>query len=516
MTELAAHEEALLAAGYSRPGSEFDDGPSLVGHRVWIDAHGPGLVCEFQRAMVGVSSHLVRLDATGANVELKLERKGNRQLRWLLAPSSPAEPGNSSRTGGTARSSAGSSGGGSAATLALLLARPPPLPAIAPDVTGQWLCHYCFVDDVLEVAELLLQQLVVCCSAASRLLSAATPAAVRADLEGALLADRAAAVAAASEAPAERSVVALTVQRICDQFAKSKASFGGRFSSKEARSKAIDSNAELLESCRLAWPWEDRLALASWLHWAHDPPTSGDARQTSCWRGCADAEALAAHQEQCAYRPSLCPHAAHGCSAVLSLAGVERHANDCQYKPVPCTLGCGLDIPRNAMQAHINGDCGERIVQCTWCDLGCRVRIKQSALPAHEAEAAGEHLALAREALLAQQLLTADLSARNAELRSAAELSAEALVTMRAQQAAAAQQLQQQFAEMCRSERQATQESRAEAQAAAKTAKALEKEVKALRKEIGAAGGMKKELQELQRSVVAIREEAAVAARASQ
>ena len=175
----------------------LDNLREAVEHRVWIDAHGPGLVCEFQRAMVGVSSHLVRLDATGANVELKLERKGNRQLRWLLAPSSPAEPGNSS-SGGTARSSAGSSGAGSAATLALLLARPPPLPAIAPDVTGQWLCHYCFVDDVLEVAELLLQQLVVCCSAASRLLSAATPAAVRADLEGALLADRAAAVAAAA------------------------------------------------------------------------------------------------------------------------------------------------------------------------------------------------------------------------------------------------------------------------------------------------------------------------------
>ena len=150
------------------------------------------------------------------------------------------------------------------------------------------------------------------------------------------------------------------------------------------------------------------MALARWLHWAHDPAPggSGDVRQASCWRGFADAGALAAHQTKCAMCPSHCPHHSYGCHVLLVLAGVEAHARDCEYKPVPCVLGCGVQVPRNAMHAHTSGDCGERVVPCRWCDLGCTVRVKQAALPAHEAEASGEHLELAREAILSQQMLT--------------------------------------------------------------------------------------------------------------
>lgn len=241
MAALAAHEEALLASGYRRPGPEYDDGTRLVGRRIWVDGHGPGLCCEFQRAMVGVSSHLVRLDETGTNVELKLERKGNRQLRWLLGPSA-AEPGTAAPGSRTS----------SDTTLALLRAPPSPLTHIAADVTGQWLCYYCSVDGTVEVARLLMQQLVVCCSAASRLLSAATPAAVRAELEAALLADRAIGMSMPRE-PGEQSAVLQTVLHTCDQFAKSKASFGGRFSSKETRTRAVEANAELIASCELVW-----------------------------------------------------------------------------------------------------------------------------------------------------------------------------------------------------------------------------------------------------------------------
>eukprot|EP01043_Picozoa_sp_COSAG02_P093643 COSAG02_NODE_30144_length_556_cov_1.181619_1_plen_73_part_10 len=68
-----------------------------------------------------------------------------------------------------------------------------------------------------------------------------------------------------------------------------------------------------------------------------------------------------------------------------------------------------MDIPRNAMQAHTTGDCGERVVACRWCDLGCSVRVKQAGIPAHEAEASGEHLVLARDAILGQQMLTGAL-----------------------------------------------------------------------------------------------------------
>ena len=117
---------------------------------------------------------------------------------------------------------------------------------------------------------------------------------------------------------------------------------------------------------------------------------------------------------------------------------------------------------------------------------------------------------LAREALLAQQMLTADLAARNAELRSAAELTADALARMRADQANAGQRVQQEVTEMFRAERANTQgsqktaeeEKKAEAKVEAeKERKALEKELKALRKEVGGFGAVKKELADLQKTV---------------
>ena len=109
-------------------------------------------------------------------------------------------------------------------------------------------------------------------------------------------------------------------------------------------------------------------------------------------------------------------------------------------------------------------------------------------------------------------MLTADLAARNAELRSAAELTADALARMRADQANAGQRVQQEVTEMFRAERANTQgsqktaeeEKKAEAKVEAeaeKERKALEKELKALRKEVGGFGAVKKELADLQKTV---------------
>ena len=87
-TELnAGVTEVLLAAGWRAASrGEYDDGQSLVGERIFADGHGVGVVLGFNKATVGTSTHLVRLDVDASNVEVKLERKGNKQTRWLLAP----------------------------------------------------------------------------------------------------------------------------------------------------------------------------------------------------------------------------------------------------------------------------------------------------------------------------------------------------------------------------------------------------------------------------------------------
>ena len=486
-TELnAGVTEVLLAAGWRAASrGEYDDGQSLVGERIFADGHGVGVVLGFNKATVGTSTHLVRLDVDASNVEVKLERKGNKQTRWLLAPP-PSD------AVGTPRSNRQT-------MLQLLLAPPPPLPGVAarcPALQGnaEGLCTYCDVESTLAVAELLAEQLVLCTSAASRMLSAVQPAVVRSELETALLGGQADAGAPVAE----------TVRRLCEEFAKGKATFGGRFSSKDVKG----ASAELRDSCTLAWPYADRLAMARWLHWAHDPPPAGGEprRQRSCWHDCTDAAALAEHQAQCPFLPQACPNAAQGCDVLLPAASVAAHDAECGYKPIPCVLGCGVEVRRSEMEAHINGDCGERIVNCSWADLGCDCQVKQSALPAHEEQASAAHLALAREALLAQQMLTADLAARNAELRATAELQSESLAALRAEQVARAQAVSKEVAETLRSERASSQAAQAEAEAAAKSVKALEKEVKALRKQVTDVAGLGKEMAELRRTVAELQQ----------
>jgi hypothetical protein len=74
--------------------------------------------------------------------------------------------------------------------------------------------------------------------------------------------------------------------------------------------------------------------------------------------------------------------------------------------------------------------------------------------------------------------LAADLTARNAEVRSHMELTGESLANMQAQQKESEAHMYHQFAEMCKGERICAQGSSAELQSASKTIKSLEKEVK--------------------------------------
>ena len=74
---------------------------------------------------------------------------------------------------------------------------------------------------------------------------------------------------------------------------------GGLFSSKKGRQEAAaEAAAELQAQCQLAWPLHDRLAMAGWLHRAHD-----SARRHCCWAGFPTAAACAEHQAGCQHRP---------------------------------------------------------------------------------------------------------------------------------------------------------------------------------------------------------------------
>ena len=193
-TELPAVSAVLTSAGWTYPTSEFDDGNALLGHRIFADGHGAGSVIGFQSAVIGASTHLVRLD-NGTNVEIKLERKGNRQVKWMVGP-----PPGADSPGGDLSSQA----------LAVLAAAPQPLPALAgAAAAGAGCCFYSDAGSVMAVGDLLLQQLAVCTEAQTRVLSSKPqPGAVRAQLEAHLL---------TSQAPgAEPMPLIQLVQTLCE------------------------------------------------------------------------------------------------------------------------------------------------------------------------------------------------------------------------------------------------------------------------------------------------------------
>lgn len=50
-----------------------------------------------------------------------------------------------------------------------------------------------------------------------------------------------------------------------------------------------------------------------------------------------------------------CDNEEHGCSAVVKLDALARHIKECDYnpkKPVACTQGCGLTVPKDEMVEH--------------------------------------------------------------------------------------------------------------------------------------------------------------------
>lgn len=194
------------------------------------------------------------------------------------------------------------------------------------------MCHHTDVQSLLAVAPLLLQQLTRAVEAADRMTSfrRPQPAVLREALEKHLL---------AGTCPPGADVFGALAD-LCDSFVKAKSSFGGIFSSKQARVTAdLNQSADAaaaFEFCQRAWPLSDRLAMARWLHYVHD-----SGREHSCWQPFPDEASLTAHMAVCPRRPTLCPNQTHGCDQLVSVNRLAAHDSGCVFKMVPCTVGCG-------------------------------------------------------------------------------------------------------------------------------------------------------------------------------
>ena len=77
--------DALVRSGeWEWPGAEFDDGFSAIDYTAYINGLGRAVITNFVKATFGPSSHTVALVPSGEVHQLKLRRRGNREIEWLV------------------------------------------------------------------------------------------------------------------------------------------------------------------------------------------------------------------------------------------------------------------------------------------------------------------------------------------------------------------------------------------------------------------------------------------------
>jgi hypothetical protein len=74
----------------------------------------------------------------------------------------------------------------------------------------------------------------------------------------------------------------------------------------------------------------------------------------------------------CRFAAYRCPHA--GCAIRYSAKWRDAHENECPFKIIPCTRGCGEHVCRSQLASHLANSCVLRLVPCTYQHIGCTRR----------------------------------------------------------------------------------------------------------------------------------------------
>eukprot|EP00708_Paratrimastix_pyriformis_P003274 GAFH01002045.1.p1 GENE.GAFH01002045.1~~GAFH01002045.1.p1 ORF type:complete len:301 (-),score=54.45 GAFH01002045.1:407-1261(-) len=95
----------------------------------------------------------------------------------------------------------------------------------------------------------------------------------------------------------------------------------------------------------------------------------------------------------------MCPNRIQGCTVVLNVHDVDAHLNrECPQRIVECSL-CHEKMPYLLVEKHQSTTCKNRMVHCSFFDLGCSVTMPQYELADHERTQYIAHIAMLRAAL---------------------------------------------------------------------------------------------------------------------
>ena len=98
-------------------------------------------------------------------------------------------------------------------------------------------------------------------------------------------------------------------------------------------------------------------------------------------------------ENECPHRSVRCVH----CSEEMDAGEIETHRSGCPRLPVSCIFQCGLTVPREEMDAHVDkqGACPAVVLQCDCREVGCEFKGTRSELEEHNRANVHKHLVLA-------------------------------------------------------------------------------------------------------------------------
>ena len=98
------------------------------------------------------------------------------------------------------------------------------------------------------------------------------------------------------------------------------------------------------------------------------------------------------HLQDCRYMKIDCQH----CKEKITKANEKDHCdNACVRIPVQCQQNCPMEIPREELQHHIDGECEKTLIECTFGAVGCKDMVERGKLQEHAEQKVNEHLSQA-------------------------------------------------------------------------------------------------------------------------
>ena len=145
-----------------------------------------------------------------------------------------------------------------------------------------------------------------------------------------------------------------------------------------------------------------------------------------CENGCGEngkrSEMGRHYRKECQRREFNCQH----CKTVIIFRDIEIHDTTCQDFPLACPNECMRDITRKDMEAHIQYECPNTILECPYMKMGCSEIIKRSEMTEHKKNFEITHLQTGTFCLLnrAEQMRVKflEMEKENSDLRETNEL----------------------------------------------------------------------------------------------